>query len=35
VITVDREGRGSIVERSFDADGARTSDVRIDFVWAV
>ncbi|MBF7011945.1 NRDE family protein [Novosphingobium resinovorum] len=33
VIMIDRAGRGAIAERSFDADGARTGDVRIDFAW--
>ncbi|MFT4057763.1 MAG: NRDE family protein [Novosphingobium sp.] len=33
VITIDRASRGTIVERSFDADGLSTGEVRIDFVW--
>ncbi|PNU04621.1 NRDE family protein [Novosphingobium guangzhouense] len=35
VILVDRAGRGTVVERSFDASGTRTGDVRIDFDWPV
>lgn len=35
VIAVDRQGHGTIVERSFDADGNRTGDARIAFAWPV
>ncbi len=33
VVAVDRQGRGTIVERSFDAQGHRSGDVRIAFRW--
>ncbi|MFC0202979.1 NRDE family protein [Novosphingobium soli] len=33
VITIDRHGRGTIVERSFDAAAARSGDVRLRFSW--
>jgi uncharacterized protein with NRDE domain len=33
VLAVDRKGRGTIVERSFDAQGLSTGEVRIDFTW--
>jgi uncharacterized protein with NRDE domain len=33
VVTVDRQGRGTIAERSFDADGRAAGEVRLDFTW--
>jgi uncharacterized protein with NRDE domain len=33
VVTVDREGRGLIAERSFDSSGAETGTVRREFRW--
>jgi uncharacterized protein with NRDE domain len=33
VVAVDRDGRGVIVERSFDPAGAETGTVRLDFAW--
>ncbi len=33
VIAVDAEGRGRITERSFDASGAVTGEVALDFAW--
>lgn len=33
VILVDAEGNGRIVERSFDASGAVTGEVALDFAW--
>jgi uncharacterized protein with NRDE domain len=33
VILVDAEGNGRIVERSFDAGGAATGEVALDFAW--
>lgn len=35
VVTVDRAGNGTILERSFDPSGAPAGDVRIAFSWAV
>ena len=33
VVTVDREGRGRIVERRFDTNGTSTGDTALDFRW--
>lgn len=33
VVAVDRAGRGTIVERSFDPQGRATGEVRLDFRW--
>ena len=33
VLAIDREGRGAIIERSFDADAKATGEVAIDFHW--
>jgi uncharacterized protein with NRDE domain len=33
VIAVDRQGRGTIVERSFDALGRHSGEVRLEFPW--
>ncbi|WP_404481998.1 NRDE family protein [Novosphingobium sp. BL-52-GroH] len=33
VVAVDRQGRGTIVERSFDALGRHSGEVRIGFAW--
>lgn len=33
VVAVDRDGRGTIVERSFDASGAETGTVSLSFDW--
>ncbi|BAV64173.1 NRDE family protein [Sphingobium cloacae] len=35
VVAIDRQGRGSIVERRFDADGASTGESRFAFTWRV
>ncbi len=35
VVLVDAQGRGMIAERSFDAEGAVTGDVRVPFSWMV
>ena len=34
VIAVDRDGRGTIIERSFAPTGAETGTVRMDFAWS-
>jgi uncharacterized protein with NRDE domain len=33
VVAVDREGRGLIIERSFDCSGAETGEARLEFAW--
>jgi uncharacterized protein with NRDE domain len=33
VVAVDHDGRGQIVERRFNAEGAATGDTKLDFVW--
>jgi uncharacterized protein with NRDE domain len=33
VLAIDRKGQGAIVERSFDAQGLVTGEVRVDFAW--
>jgi uncharacterized protein with NRDE domain len=35
VIAVDRQGRGTMVERSFDAQGRHSGEVRMGFKWRV
>jgi uncharacterized protein with NRDE domain len=34
VVAVDRDGRGQITERRFDADGLASGETAFDFIWA-
>jgi uncharacterized protein with NRDE domain len=33
IVAIDTQGKGLIIERRFDADGAQTGESRIDFAW--